>query len=218
MNVIVPKAHHLVDTDAVVLRDGRSAELRLLRTSDRSDVTALFESCSAENLYTRFFTGGHSVVTQHLDHLFDTGSGTLSYVLFSEGRLLGIADVEPCGEATAEIAFLVADDAHSLGIATLLLERAAEDGRATGVDWFVADVLAVNRQMLLVFADAGFSLERHTDHGEVSFRMSTRLDEVARSASAARHAAVLTIVHADDPGRTRPSDPASTRSSGGICP
>ena len=187
--------------DTVLLRDGSTAQIRLLDAHDHQAVTALFESCSERNLYTRFFTFGHLVVTQHIDHLFDGHTGTLTYVVIRNGRLLGIADIEPCDEAaTGEIAFLVSDDAHGLGIATLLLERAAEDARAAGVAWFVADVLANNRQMLLVFVDAGFSLERHCDHGEVSVRMSTRLDSAARSAIDARHMVPTSVPHPDSAG------------------
>jgi len=176
----------------VVLADGSSAEVRRLRSGDRTAVTALFDSCSEENLYTRFFTLGHGAVLHHIDHLFAATSDTRTYVMLRADRVIGIADVEPCDESTSEIAFLVADDSHGLGIATLLLERAAEDARADGVEWLVADVLAVNHPMLEVFADAGFRIERHADHGDVALRMSTDLDQTARAAIAARHAGALT--------------------------
>ncbi|WP_332645179.1 GNAT family N-acetyltransferase [Aeromicrobium sp.] len=178
-------------TSHVVLADGSLAEIRKLRPSDRSAVTALFESCSEENLYTRFFTLGNGVVVHHLDHLFDPATDTRTYLTLKRGRVIGIADVERCDESTSEIAFMVADDAHGLGVATLLLERAAEDARAQGVAWFVADVLAVNHPMLEVFADAGFKVERHPDHGDVELRMSTDLDSSARTAIASRRARAL---------------------------
>jgi GNAT superfamily N-acetyltransferase len=172
----------------VVLADGSPAEIRQLRSGDRESVTTLFDSCSEKNLYTRFFTVGHGVVSQHIDHLFDRDSGARTYVMFQEERMIGIADVERCDASTSEIAFLVADDAHGLGVATLLLEKAAEDARVAGVEWFVADVLAINHPMLEVFTDAGFTIERHADHGDVALRMSTALGPDARAAIAARHA------------------------------
>lgn len=178
-------------TSRVILTDGSPAEVRPLRPEDRPAVTALFDSCSQENLYTRFFTVGHGVVARHVDHLFDRSAQTRTYVLLKAGRMIGIADVERCDESTSEIAFLVADDSHGLGVATLLLERAAEDAHAFGVAWFVADVLAINHPMLEVFADAGFRVERHTDHGDVALRMSTELDAAGRAAVAGRHAGAL---------------------------
>ena len=178
-------------TSRVVLADGRPAEIRLVGPEDRQAVTALFDSCSAENLYTRFFTIGHGVVSNHIDHLFDAASGARTYVVLCASRMIGIADVERCDKSTSEIAFMVADDSHGLGIATLLLERAAEDAGAAGIDWLVADVLAINHPMLEVFADAGFRIERHADHGEIALRISTELDTAARAAIAARHAGAL---------------------------
>lgn len=178
-------------TSHVVLADGSLAEIRQLQPSDRPAVTAMFEACSEENLYTRFFTLGLGVVVHHLDHLFDPATDTHTYLTLQDGRVIGIADVERCDESTSEIAFMVADDAHGLGVATLLLERAAEDARAKGVAWFVADVLSVNHPMLEVFADAGFKVERHPDHGDVALRMSTDLDATARTAIASRHACAL---------------------------
>jgi GNAT superfamily N-acetyltransferase len=174
----------------VILADGSAAKIRSLRSADRQAVTQLFESCSEQNLYTRFFTIGQGVVSHHIDHLFD-GTGRRTYLMLKAGRVIGIADVERCDESTSEIAFMVADDAHGLGIATLLLEHAAQDARADGVAWFVADVLAINHPMLEVFADAGFRVERHADHGDVELRMSTDLDPSARAAMAARHAGAL---------------------------
>jgi len=178
-------------TVGVILADGSTAEIRLLRPADRAAVTALFDSCSDGNLYTRFFTAGHGAVVRHLDHIFDSETDARTYIVLRAGRVIGIADVEPCDDSTSEIAFLVADDSHGLGIATLLLERAAEDARDCGVAWLVADVLAINHPMLEVFADAGFRIERHTDHGEVALRISTELDAAARLAMAARHAGAL---------------------------
>jgi GNAT superfamily N-acetyltransferase len=183
-------------TSPVVLADGSPAEIRILEPEDRSTVTALFDSCSEQNLYTRFFTVGHGVVSHHIDHLFDRAADARTYVLLKARRVVGIADVERCDESTSEIAFLVADDSHGLGIATLLLERAAEDARAAGIAWFVADVLAINHPMLEVFIDAGFRIERHADHGDVALRMSTKLDAAARSAMAARHEGALAHLRA----------------------
>ena len=190
-----PRSRPSDRTSHVVLADGSIAEVRLLRLEDRLAVTTLFDSCSEDNLYTRFFTVGHGVVTHHIDHLFDRAADARTYVLLRAGRMIGIADVERCDGSTSEIAFLVADDSHGLGIATLLLERAAEDARAEGIAWFVADVLAVNHPMLQVFADAGFRIERHAGQGEVALRMSTDLDPVARSATAGRRARALAHSH-----------------------
>lgn len=177
--------------DEVLLADGSWGHVRRLAPGDRDGVDALVGSCSEASLYTRFFTLGRATVGRYVDHVFDEESPGIAYVLQRDGRIIGLANVEPVDEETGEIAFLVADDAHGCGVATLLLERAAEDARSAGIRWFVADVLASNHLMLQVFADAGFRIERRRLAGEVSVRMSTDDTSVARAARVARQEAAL---------------------------
>lgn len=174
--------------EEVVLADGRDAVLRPLAPDDRPALEVLFGETSSDNLYTRFFGLGVDTVSTHLDHLFSDDPAVIAYVVSSGGRILGVADVEVLGPTSAEVAFLVADDTHGCGVATLLLERAAGDARSTGIGWFVADVLANNHLMLQVFADIGFAIERHSEGHDVSIRMSTELNRAARDAEEVRTA------------------------------
>ncbi len=68
---------------------------------------------------------------------------------------------------TAEAAFAVADEHQRRGIGTRLLEQLAARAADVGIERFVASVLADNREMLGVFAAAGFELARELDGGEV---------------------------------------------------
>ncbi|MET0448669.1 MAG: GNAT family N-acetyltransferase [Aeromicrobium sp.] len=175
-------------TEDVVLADGRSAVLRRLAPQDRDHLETLFKETSAENLYTRFFGLGSHTVSKHLDHLFSEDRTVISYVVVAGDRALGVADVELLDGVSAEIAFLVADDTHGCGVASLLLERAAADARSSGIEWFVADVLAVNHLMLQVFADIGLTVTTRRDGYDVSLRISTELSPAARAAAAQRAA------------------------------
>ncbi len=56
----------------------------------------------------------------------------------------------------AEVAVVVADDLHHLGLATLLLIRLAKSGEDREISRFFAEVLPENRDMLAVFRD-GFA-------------------------------------------------------------
>lgn len=159
--------------EAVVLSDGAPACVRLLEPSDRPGLEALFDSISDDHLYTRFFSLGRPMVARHLDHLFAGGPGVVTYVVEVHGRVVGVSDVEQLSPTTAEVAFLVADDMHGRGVATLLLERAARDAHGAGIAWFTADVLAVNHEMLQVFADIGFTVEAAPEGADVAVRMST---------------------------------------------
>jgi GNAT superfamily N-acetyltransferase len=170
-----------------LLADGRAATVRQVTSADRAAVSALFDATSPANLYTRFFTAGRGVVESHLRHLFDSDDGPKVLMLECAGRLLGVADVERVNSVTSEVAFLVADDAHGLGVATLLLEQVADEARRDVVRWIVADVLAVNHPMLTVFADAGYTLALDSDRGDVVVRLSTARTQAVVAASGDRH-------------------------------
>lgn len=173
-------------TEWVVLADGRAASLRPLGPQDRPGVQAMFSQVSAENLYTRFFGVGRTTVSRHLDHLFSRDTTVASYVVTIGSRVVGVADVEQLDHESAEVAFMVADDTHGCGVATLLLERAAGDARSHGTNWFVADVLVMNHPMLQVFTDAGFTLQTNRDGYDVTVRMSTESVPAASDASRLR--------------------------------
>lgn len=180
-----------VDVDVALLLDGSTVVVRRLAQDDEPALRALFESTSVHNLYTRFFTVGRGMVDRHLSHLFSGSPDVTTLVVDRDGKILGVADVERCVAATSEIAFLVADDEHGQGIATLLLERAARDARRTGTSWFVADVLPINHAMIQVFNDAGYEVTMHVLGDDVSVRMSTEVTPQVVAATARRNALAL---------------------------
>lgn len=147
--------------------------MRLLAASDRPALQALFDSVSEEHLYTRFFTLGRGMVGRHLDHLFAGGPEMVTYVVAIQDRIVGVSDVEHLTATTAEVAFLVADDMHGRGVATLLLERAARDAHSAGIQWLTAYVLARNHEMIEVFTDVGFAVELVSEGTDTTVRMST---------------------------------------------
>ena len=71
------------------------------------------------------------------------GSGR--YVVGSPGR--------------AEVAFVVEEDYHGQGIASLLVRHLASVAAAQGIRTFEADVLGENKAMLAVFARTGWPMQ-----------------------------------------------------------
>ena len=71
------------------------------------------------------------------------------------------------GRDEAEAAFMVDDEQHGRGIATLMLEHLAAIARVNGIERFTAEVLSDNRGMLAVFAKAGWPLQRRFESGVV---------------------------------------------------
>ncbi|RYY45447.1 MAG: GNAT family N-acetyltransferase [Actinomycetales bacterium] len=170
----------------VLLADGGEAVIRPLRADDRAIVEALFAAASPADLYTRFFAVGRRAVARHVDHLFDRQAGTMSFLLERQDVLLGLSDTELLDPLHAEVAFLVAGEARGLGVATLLLEHAAECAADRGVTTLVASVLPVNHAMLEVFRDAGLGAQVRFEQEGVSVSMSTQQTAVSTAARDAR--------------------------------
>jgi len=61
---------------------------------------------------------------------------------------------------TAEVAFVVRDDQHNQGIATVLLRYLTYLANRQGLRGFTSEVLMTNRPMLRVFEKIGFDLQR----------------------------------------------------------
>ena len=55
----------------------------------------------------------------------------------------------------AEVAFIVEEDYHGQGMASMLLQRLAVIARTRGLRQFEAEVLVQNRAMLTVFSNSG---------------------------------------------------------------
>jgi len=100
-----------------------------------------------------------------------TGTGDDEIVIGS-GRYFASG---PGGERTAEVAFVVEEDYHGLGIAGRLLEHFAGIAREQGIAAFEADVLAENKSMIRVFARSGLPMTTRRDGGTVHVTLALRV-------------------------------------------
>jgi acyl-CoA synthetase (NDP forming)/GNAT superfamily N-acetyltransferase len=159
--------HEHWDSD-VVLRDGTTARVRVLRPDDAPAVRELCEHASQRSLYYRFFTA------MSAERAGEIEAGPLSdyhhhCTLVTEVRseLVGLAryDRRHADDDEAEVAFLVRDDWHGHGVGTILLEHLAAVAVVHGIQRFTAYTLTRNRQMLEVFARSGFPCHRDFENG-----------------------------------------------------
>ena len=159
----------------VLLVDGTVGVVRPLTSGDRDGVAQLHEGLSPENVRLRFFSVSPRAASSYVEHvLASCEAGTvLALGLWRHDRLIGLATAEVVDPQSAEIAFVVSDAAHGLGIATLLLEHLAAAARAAGIRRFTAEVLVDNAPMLQVMRDAGYTVSRRNDQGVVSIEMDT---------------------------------------------
>jgi acyl-CoA synthetase (NDP forming)/GNAT superfamily N-acetyltransferase len=187
---------------AVVLRDGSLGVIREMVARDRDALLVLHESLSPRTLYLRFFSASKLSASRYVTRLVRPGTGDHGAVVMEvQGRLVGVAayecieeDLTPvAAEGLAETAFVVADDQHGRGIATLLMEHLAALARRRGIHQFVAETLPDNAAMLDVFKEAGYAVtfRRSLDTVQVSIDLTpgpnvlTALDQRERAATCA---------------------------------
>jgi acetate---CoA ligase (ADP-forming) len=176
---IAPVSRDAVD---VILRDGRTLRLRPPRSDDAGALLDFFRSLSERSRYLRFHgfpALGPDVVEPLLEPDWSE-RGALVGAFAEDGaeRIVGVANYVRLRDASAaEAAFAVADAFQRHGIGTRLLEQLASRASDVGIERFVAEVLADNRDMLGVFEAAGFELTRERESGEVEVEFPIRATE-----------------------------------------
>jgi acyl-CoA synthetase (NDP forming)/RimJ/RimL family protein N-acetyltransferase len=138
--------------------DGRPVHLRPIRSDDGEALAAFHRGLSPESVYFRFFNVHPELSAKEVEWFTHVEyRNRMALVAQVDDRLVAVGRYDRCpGTATAEVAFVVADEMQGHGIATLLLEHLAAVGASHGLERFVAYVLPGNRKMLDVFRRSGF--------------------------------------------------------------
>ena len=76
------------------------------------------------------------------------------------------------GVRSAEVAFLVEEDFHGLGLAGRILKHLAHIARQKGLSQFEAEVLPQNKAMLAVFAKSGLPMRKRQEGGIVHLTLA----------------------------------------------
>jgi acetate---CoA ligase (ADP-forming) len=168
----------------VVLRDGSTVRIRVMRAADESGLLALLQSLSEESRWLRFYSSasGTALATEahreaNLDHTF----GLLAFSGVEE-RVVGHAFYAVVDEHRAEVAFTITNDFQGRGLGSILLGQLAEVAAANGIQVFEAEVVAANHAMLHVFRASGFPVEVNATAGQlhVTFPTSFSGEAIAR--------------------------------------
>jgi len=182
-------AHEPTD---VILRDGSTLRLRPPLAADTEALLEFFARLSDRSRYLRFHgfpALGPKLVAPFVDPDWDERGALIGCF---EGRIVALANYARLRDRrAAECAFTVEDDFQGRGIGTRLLEQLVELAGQVGIQEFVAEVLPENRNMLVVFRDAGFDVVRELESGELEIRFPIASTERYRAQVAARnHVAV----------------------------
>jgi acetate---CoA ligase (ADP-forming) len=181
-----------VETTDVILRDGSTLRLRPPVAEDACALVDFFAELSEHSRYLRFHgfpALGPKLVEPVLEPDWQERGALLASL---DGGIVALANWARLRDPrAAEVAFTVGDEFQRRGIGTRLLEQLAERASEAGVEEFVAEVLHENNAMLGVFRDAGFTVTRAGEGGELEIRFPIAPTSGYREQVAARdHVAV----------------------------
>jgi RimJ/RimL family protein N-acetyltransferase len=162
-----------------MLKNGFTVKIRAIRPADKAGIVEAFSKLDRESIYTRFFQAKKSLSNQELKEATEVDFANVVAL---------VATIESGGKETiigggryvsaafdlsiAEIAFVVEEDYHGLGIAGCILKHLARIAREKGVDQFEAEVLPQNKAMLAVFSHSGFSMKMTQTEGTIHVTLS----------------------------------------------
>lgn len=157
----VPTTAELLDGDVITLR--RAAE------ADRAAITAMAQGLNERERYLRFFTANPRYIDEWVSSTLAPTPDRFTLAAFDGDTLLGVANyIETRRPGYAEVAIVVAHGQHHRGVGTVLLDALGRIAKANGQRYFIADVLAENREMQRVLTDSGWPCSRTVDGSVVS--------------------------------------------------
>jgi GNAT superfamily N-acetyltransferase len=154
----------------VPLKDGSTAHIRPVRPEDAGALRALLEGLSPHSLFLRYHRRVAQIEDEEVARFTDVDyADSLALVATLPGpageRIAAVALYSRTEADRAEVAFVVAEEQHGLGIATQLLDALAAAARDNGINVFEADVLGENQEMMDVFRDSGYPVESRLKYG-----------------------------------------------------
>lgn len=156
------------------LRDGRDILIRRIRPDDAPRLSEHFSRLSPRTRRLRFFAPMRTLQTPFAERLADVDFVERAAFVAAypgEETLRGVGRYAQEARDAVEVAFVIDDDMHGLGLGTELLYQLAALARANGYRWLTAQVLEENNEMLAVFHGSGFPYTARGDGTVVHVRM-----------------------------------------------
>lgn len=145
----------------VVLDDGSSIELRLIRHDDKARLNQVLGGLSVRSRRFRFFVARGAYRDWELRYLSEVdGYDHLAIIAVRGDESLGVARfvrLQP-GGVVAEPAFAIVDRYQGRGLGRILVGRLAAAAYERGISHFDVNVLADNHAMLRLLAGLGASI------------------------------------------------------------
>ena len=134
-----------------ILGDGTEVWIRLARPEDAEGVAAMHERCSERSRYQRYFTPMNTWRESNLRRVSGGHRGATLVATTGTGEVIALGNVFPIGPhdlTGAEIAVIVDDAYHGLGLGSAVLRHLVDVAARLGFASVTAYVLADNRAML----------------------------------------------------------------------
>jgi len=163
-----PRAEDLIFIEEyktrVNLRNGKALSIRPLLPSDEIGYRNFFYSLNQETIFMRFFhmvtTFSHKMAQEHWSTLDYRTNISLIGLIQNRGNkeIVAVATYAAQDEEWAEVAFVVREDLHHMGVASYLLKELEKIARKNNFSGFYATTLPENKGMIELarkwFADA----------------------------------------------------------------
>jgi GNAT superfamily N-acetyltransferase len=188
--------------DELELRDGERIGVRPIRLADDDQLAGLHARLSPDSIYRRYFGFKPALSPAEILRFTDIAEEWRFALVGvrSTGELAGVARYEgQAGHTDAEIALIVDDALHHLGLGSRLLQRLVDVAVVSGMTSLTAVVLASNRPMLHLLEALHLPSTSARDSGSIEVRLQLAGLELpaARSRVAAAHVAEAAAIRAD---------------------
>jgi acyl-CoA hydrolase/GNAT superfamily N-acetyltransferase len=177
--IYLAESAHLYPHDVAAteyFKDGK-VRFRAIKPSDEEQMRHLFYRFSKESVYYRYFspvkTMPHAKMQEYVNVDYGHALSVVGLVgepgqgkIIAEGRFVRLSD-----RPWADVAFIVDEQYHGLGIASYLFLKLVRHARQRGIQGFTADVLATNKPMLKVFEKSPGPVHSRFEEGAYHLEM-----------------------------------------------
>ena len=179
-------AEYEIDT---ALADGGVVRFRPIKPEDSEKLYEHFHRLGPESRYFRFFRVKKDLSPEELEYFTNVDyEDRMAFVAVHEDDIIGVGRYDRVEEDLqyAEVAFVVEDQHQNRGVGSQLLQLMTTHARRHGITGFRAFVLPENVQMMRLFRNSGYRLERTLDEGVYSVSFPVAYSEDARAAEEER--------------------------------
>ena len=139
------------------LKNGKNIEFRPLLPSDEFESRNFYYSLQEDSIYYRFFNKRRVFSREMLQKEwsgidYEQNMTIIGLMQFGrQKKIMAIGSYAEVGNNFAEVAFLVKEELHGMGVGTHLLEILEDIAKINQFEGFTALVLAENKKMISVF-------------------------------------------------------------------